>query len=122
MSAKSDPRPPAGTKLCRLDDIPNPGSRAFAWGEFGNEFRMFVVRKGDLLRAYVNECPHARHPLDWNQGKVFDTDGKLLVCASHGARFRPEDGHCVFGPCLGKALIGVPISVADRDIVFASHT
>lgn len=112
MSVRPDPRPPAGTVLCRLDDIPDPGSRAFFWGEFGNEFRMFVVRKGELLRAYVNECPHARHPLDWNKGQVFDVDGKLLVCASHGARFRPEDGHCVFGPCLGKAL--TPVAVECR--------
>ena len=119
MSAKPDPRPAPGTVLCRLDDIPNPGSRAFAWGNFGNEFRIFVLRQGDLVRAYVNECPHARHPLDWNQGQVFDLDRKLLLCASHGAKFRPEDGVCVSGPCIGKALTAVGINCVSDQLILS---
>jgi len=120
VSAKPDPRPAPGTLLCRLDELADPGSRAFAWGEFGNEFRMFVVRKGALVRAYVNECPHARHPLDWNLGQVFDPSRELLVCASHGAKFRPEDGVCVEGPCLGKSLMPVEIDVGDKTVRLAT--
>jgi nitrite reductase/ring-hydroxylating ferredoxin subunit len=77
---------------------------------------MFVVRKGALVRAYVNECPHARHPLDWNLGQVFDPSRELLVCASHGAKFRPEDGVCVDGPCLGKVLTEVGIDTAGGNV------
>lgn len=113
----SDPRPASGTVLCRIEDIPDPGSRAFAWGEFGNEFRMFVLRRGELVRAYVNECPHARHPLDWNDGKVFNLERTLVLCSSHGALFRPDDGVCVLGPCVGKALTAVEILLDDGDLV-----
>jgi nitrite reductase/ring-hydroxylating ferredoxin subunit len=36
-------------------------------------------------------------------------DGRFIVCSTHGALFRIEDGHCLDGPCIGQALERVRI-------------
>jgi nitrite reductase/ring-hydroxylating ferredoxin subunit len=36
-------------------------------------------------------------------------DGRFIVCSTHGALFRIEDGHCLDGPCVGQALERVEI-------------
>ena len=35
----------------------------------------------------------------------------LILCRSHGAAFELETGHCVIGPCAGRALRGLPVRV-----------
>ena len=65
----------------------------------------FAIRHAGAVRAYLNRCAHAPVELDWPAGRFFDEDGLYLVCASHGAQYRPDDGHCVAGPCRGRALI-----------------
>ena len=42
-----------------------------------------------------------------------ETDGRYFVCATHGARFRLEDGRCVDGPCAGAALTPIEIELRD---------
>lgn len=69
----------------------------------------FVVRHAGTVRAYLNRCAHAPVELDWPAGRFFDEAGLYLVCASHGARYRPDDGQCIGGPCRGRALIPVPV-------------
>ena len=49
-------------------------------------------------RAYVNRCAHAGTPLDWWPNEFFTDDGRLLVCATHGALFEPETGSCAGQP------------------------
>lgn len=56
------------------------------------------------VRAYVNLCPHMRVPLDRTGAGVFDRAKRHLLCGTHGARFRPDDGVCVSGPCAGDSL------------------
>lgn len=46
--------------------------------------------------------------------RFFARDG-LLMCTRHGAKFRPDDGACVHGPCPGTALSTLPIEVCTRD-------
>ena len=116
---RPDPRPPAGTALCRVEELGEIGSKAFAFGEFGNEYRLFVARRGGQLRAYLNVCPHAHHPLDWNDN-VFNRERTRLLCGSHGAEFRFEDGVCEIGPCVGKALTPVAIAIVEGRVVLAS--
>ena len=36
------------------------------------------------------------------------------MCGTHGARYRLDDGMCVEGPCLGKALESVVVEVAHE--------
>lgn len=82
---------------------------------------MFVVRKGDDVFGYVNICPHARTPLDWTPNQFLTRDKTNLLCATHGAQFRIEDGFCVAGPCPGSSLTPVPIGISGGDVVIADH-
>ncbi|MCS6857145.1 MAG: Rieske (2Fe-2S) protein [Sandaracinaceae bacterium] len=56
------------------------------------------------LHAYLNECQHLPIPLDGGVGSLLVDEDGLLVCRTHGAAYRPKDGLCVRGPCIGKAL------------------
>ena len=97
--------------LCRLDDIPDPGSRGFDFRE-GDALRsVFVVRTGDTVRAYENSCPHTAGPLDWVPDQFLTREKDMILCATHGALFRIEDGHCLSGPCIGEDLRQLPVSI-----------
>jgi nitrite reductase/ring-hydroxylating ferredoxin subunit len=71
----------------------------------------FAVRlPSGEIRAFVNRCRHANLPLDYADGRFLDQRG-LLRCQAHGAGFRPDDGLCVEGPCLGKQLRPIKVEV-----------
>lgn len=122
--------PPAGTVLCRAADIA-PGQAHVATFRSGSLlFEMFVLRPPagqevaeaaatDGLVAYVNDCPHANTPLDWQPGQFLSADRQFILCATHGARFRIRDGYCIHGPCIGASLIAVPIALRDGSVVIA---
>ena len=79
----------------------------------GQEVPAFVVRTEGRLHAYVNQCAHVPVELDWQEGEFFDLTGYYLICATHGAYYRPEDGICVGGPCPGRRL--QPLVVVEED-------
>lgn len=103
--------------LCRIDELPDPGSRAFAVGEGDWPMRGFLVRRGNDVHAYVNRCPHAGHPLNLRPDEFLTDDRGHIVCDSHGAMFDPESGMCVAGPCPGQALTKLPVRVEDGVVV-----
>lgn len=106
------------TLLCRLDDIPDPGSRLFDFGEGGWPAEGFVVRKGEEVHAYVNVCPHAGHALDWRPDGFLTRDRSMIMCSAHGAVFEIETGLCVAGPCPGRSLRRLQVRVeAGRVLV-----
>jgi nitrite reductase/ring-hydroxylating ferredoxin subunit len=98
--------------LCSIDDIADPGSRGFDidTGE-AMPLRLFVVRKGDVLAAYRNRCPHTGAPLEWQPHQFLDIDNSFIQCAIHGALFRPDDGYCLRGPCVGQSLEPLEVSL-----------
>ena len=97
--------------LCRLAEIPDPGSRGFDFKE-GDDLRsVFVVRKHGTVRAYENSCPHTEGPLDWVPDQFLTREKDKILCATHGALFRIEDGHCLAGPCIGESLTSLPVSI-----------
>ncbi len=106
--------PRRGAFLCRLDDIPVPGSKGFAPGDGRRE--IFVVRDAGGVYAYENSCPHTGGPLDWTPDRFLTLDKRLILCATHGALFRVRDGTCVGGPCAGRSLAAVRISIVDGEI------
>ena len=98
--------------LCQLTDIPDAGAiEANAFGE-----SIVVLRYGDQVNAYLNICPHAGRPLNWAPGRFFLSHGQL-VCAAHGAAFKPESGECIGGPCRGQSLKRVHIERRGEAIV-----
>lgn len=73
----------------------------------------FVIRFNGIPYAYINQCAHMPVELDWNQGEFFTSEKDFLICATHGACYEPNTGHCVFGPCKGKQL--QPLRVAEEN-------
>ena len=71
-----------------------------------------LLRSGERVAAFENECPHAARRLDWAPGRFLVEDG-LLICAAHGAMFAIPGGECVSGPCRGESLQAVPTHVVD---------
>jgi nitrite reductase/ring-hydroxylating ferredoxin subunit len=104
----------AGTFVCRLDEIDDPGSKGFE-GIAGRE-PFFVVRRGDNFFAYRNVCPHYGAPLDWKPDAFLSHDRKFILCSMHGALFGIEDGICVDGPCPGMGLQKIEIKIVKNKI------
>ncbi|MBY0431787.1 MAG: Rieske (2Fe-2S) protein, partial [Rhodospirillales bacterium] len=100
--------------LCRLDDLDDPGSAGFVAERNGVRQGILVVRQGRQVFAYVNSCPHIGAPLDWRPGHFLDMDKRFILCANHNALFRIEDGLCLAGPCAGKSLEVIPISLSGE--------
>jgi nitrite reductase/ring-hydroxylating ferredoxin subunit len=67
----------------------------------GQTCRAFAVRFEGQPHAYLNRCTHVAMELDWQPDRVFDASGQWLVCASHGAEYKPDTGECAGGPCRG---------------------
>ena len=79
----------------------------------GDDATGFVVRYDGTVRAYLNRCAHVPIELDWEKGVFFELSGLYLMCATHGAIYIPESGHCAGGPCKGGRLR--PITVVEQD-------
>jgi len=105
-----------GTPLCRGDEIPDGAARGFAVG--ARPLRILVARRGDAFHGYVDRCPHVGTPLAWSPDEYMDRERTFLLCSTHGALFRVNDGVCVAGPCQGDRLEPFPIAVRDG-VVFA---
>jgi nitrite reductase/ring-hydroxylating ferredoxin subunit len=103
--------------ICQLDQLADPGSRAFSIGEGDWPLKGFLVRSGATVRAFVNSCPHAGHALNWHPHEFLTRDRTLIQCTSHGALFEMTTGTCVAGPCNGKALQALPVKL-ENDCVY----
>ncbi len=104
------------TLLCRLDDVPDGGSNGFLT-EAGDERRLvMVIRRGDEVFVYLNSCPHLGSPLDIVPGRFLTDDGRMILCTTHGALFRIDDGFCVSGPCADDSLTAVAAEVRDGEV------
>jgi len=105
--------------LCNSHDLREGGlAVAFDVVYGGQTCRAFAVRHQGLPRAYLNRCTHVAMELDWQPNRIFDDSGQWLLCASHGAAYRPDTGECVGGPCRGGL---VRIDVSERDQVVFWH-
>lgn len=104
-------------ELCALGDIGDPGSRGFDLDVGGDRpLRLFVVHKDGQFTAYVNRCPHTGAPLEWTPDQFLDVDMGFIQCAMHGALFRPEDGFCLRGPCVGSSLEPLTLALGEGKI------
>ena len=76
----------------------------------------FVIRYDGKVYAYLNSCAHIPVELDWMEGEFFDKAGLYLICATHGATYEPETGHCIMGPCKGQHLAALPVEERDGKV------
>jgi len=104
-----------GRALCRLEDIPDGASKGFA-AIAGGFTGLMAIRRGNAVFVYVNSCPHIGTPLDWTPNRFLSRDGTTIVCATHGAQFRIDDGVCINGPCIGDSLESVPTEIRDGTV------
>lgn len=103
------PDPEGLTEPFPLDSIPDPGARDVVVDTPDGPLAAFVVRRGAVVRAYENRCPHLGVPLNWKPDTFLDPSAETIVCAMHGALFRIDDGHCLAGPCQGQDLRPLPV-------------
>lgn len=68
---------------------------------------VLVGRARGALRVFANVCRHQAVPLDLGGDSPMTDDGLHLLCHSHGAMYRPDDGYCVTGPCRGERLFAM---------------
>lgn len=96
--------------LCEFDDLVDGEARGFDPDSQGRD-QIFVVRCGDSLKAYKNECPHQGASLPWRKQAYLNRDRTHIVCSAHGAIFEIDSGKCVIGAALGQSLQPVVVSV-----------
>jgi nitrite reductase/ring-hydroxylating ferredoxin subunit len=76
-----------------------------------------VLRGADgRPRAYVNRCRHLPIPIDAGSKSYLTQDKQHLLCGTHGALYRRDDGMCVAGPCLHLALEALPVLEEGGDL------
>lgn len=109
--------PAPGVRLCALADIADPGAKGFSFRQGDQLFGGFLVRRGETVVGYVDDCPHAGWPLTALPDRYLTREKDLILCAGHGALFRIEDGVCVAGPCAGRALSPWPVRVVDGAVL-----
>jgi nitrite reductase/ring-hydroxylating ferredoxin subunit len=103
-------------RLCRVEDVPEGEARGFRFGSGPDLTQIFVVKRAGGVHAYHNSCPHLGTPLNFLPDRFFDRDRRHLLCTTHGARFRVEDGYCIDGPCMGKSLRKAAIQIEAGEI------
>lgn len=112
-----NPSSPDLHPLCHSVDLQDGGA-AFPFDVVygGQTCRAFAIRYHGVVHAYLNRCSHVAMEMDWKPNHFFDLTGHHLVCASHGALFRPDTGQCVAGPGRGPL---VKIALQENDgVVF----
>lgn len=118
MSGNLKPANRAGEPLMPLADLDSPGAKGFSLGEGAHCIDIFLVRDVEgAVTAFRNACPHVGSPLDWMPDQFLNMDQDLIQCATHDALFRPGDGVCVSGPCVGQALTAVAVEINEGIIV-----
>lgn len=105
--------------LGRLSDLTVGNVRIVSIKAPPPKHSLLVVRTPSGVRGYWNVCRHLPIPLDCGAGSLPATDD--LVCQTHGARYRPEDGFCTTGPCEGTWLESIPLEIDEAaDRIFGS--
>lgn len=91
-------------------------------GPQGRPRQAILVRDASgALRAYLNLCMHMPIPIDAFSGDFLSPDGTELLCRTHGASYRLDDGLCVRGPCVGRSLVRLGL-VREGDDLYVIDT
>ncbi len=106
--------------LCNSGDLLEGGLAVpFDVVHAGQTCRAFAIRFEGRVHAFLNGCTHVAMEMDYQPDRFFDDSGQWLLCATHGATYRPDTGECAGGPCRGGL---VKISLSEQDGVVRWHT
>ena len=108
--------------LISFEHIPDGGLVEVEAQLDGEPESRILHRQGDLVRAWLNICPHAGRRLDYAPGQFLKSKDGLLVCAVHGASFELAGGECTAGPCRGEHLREVSVAIHEGQVVLAPDT
>lgn len=77
---------------------------------------IFLVRKDDEIKAYINSCPHTGAKLNWEPGRFLDSENLYIQCSIHGAIFDKSSGVCLHGPCVNQSLTAVDLLIENDKV------
>jgi nitrite reductase/ring-hydroxylating ferredoxin subunit len=106
-------------RLCAVGDIEEEESREFVLPGAEGDQSLVVVKKDGLLSIFLNNCPHLGVPMNMEPDRFLDVEKNFIMCSTHGALFKIDDGECVHGPCLGQNLTPVPYEIRDEEVFVA---
>ncbi|MEZ4735071.1 MAG: Rieske 2Fe-2S domain-containing protein [Caldilineaceae bacterium] len=93
-------------ELCKLDDIPETGSKLVPF--FGRE--VHVYQHNGRPRAVANVCLHFGGPLE--------CQGDKFVCPWHNAEFATDDGRRLAGPAPANAKLMFLSTVVEAGALY----
>lgn len=106
-------------RICAADELAEAGlGKRFQAEWRGVPAAGFVVRWGGRVHGYLNACAHIPIELDFNEGDFFDLSRSYLICATHGAYYRPDTGLCLGGPCKGARLVKLAVEEDGGEVFF----
>jgi nitrite reductase/ring-hydroxylating ferredoxin subunit len=85
---------------------------------FGEVAPGFAVRHRGTVYGYLNRCAHVAMELDWQEGVFFDSEGRDLLCSTHGAVYEAATGRCLGGPCNGSPLVKLRLEERNGQVYF----
>jgi nitrite reductase/ring-hydroxylating ferredoxin subunit len=106
-----------GVAVGRSDELSHGATKKFLLYCDGRPLEGILLNFDGRLFAYVNRCRHIPLSMDWVDNQFFTEDKRYLICANHGATYEPTTGECIWGPCYGAALQGIPLEIRDGEIV-----
>lgn len=110
-------------RLCGLDEVPEDSTNGFLLQSDQGRYGVMIIRREtESFFVYVNSCPHIGTPLDLRPGKFLNREKTHILCSTHGALFRIEDGHCVSGPCAGENLMALPWELRGNEVFIKQPT
>jgi nitrite reductase/ring-hydroxylating ferredoxin subunit len=105
--------------ICASDALVDSGRGVrFEVEYFGERAPAFAVRYRGSVHGYLNRCAHVAMELDWQEGVFFDSEGRDLLCSTHGATYEAASGRCIGGPCNGSPLVKVLVEERDGNVYF----
>ncbi|MFT4587768.1 MAG: nitrite reductase/ring-hydroxylating ferredoxin subunit [Candidatus Binatia bacterium] len=100
-------------RLASETDLTDGQSLKFSFRRGSETVDGFLARFGGKIVAYENLCRHLPLTLDYDDNRFFDSEGKFIICQTHGAMYHPANGRCIEGPCGGESLYPIEISLED---------
>ena len=103
-------------KLASINDVEQDNWYEYSLQTDKGLLSIMLQLNNDQYHGYENSCPHQGRRMDYTAGKFLISESGTIVCPAHGAEFKPENGLCINGPCLGESLNPITIKTNEKDI------